>query len=132
MKIFIGIIITLFIVGVIFSACTWTSGGYEGLVFPEKDVSFLLHVKPFLQQNCSYSPCHGYDLAGGVYFADYHQVMAVGKGFIVPLNPDGSRFVQILENNVSNHIGVYFYRGNITKEHIKGIRQWIKEGAINN
>jgi hypothetical protein len=131
MKIFFSMLIVLFVIGVIFSACSWTTGGQESLIFPEKDVSYLLHVKPFLQQNCSYSPCHGYDFAGGISLVEYHQVISVG-GFIVPNNPDGSRFVQILENSVSNHIGIHFYRGNITDNHIKGIRQWIKEGAINN
>ena len=131
MKIFISILIILFVTGVIFSACTWTSGTQDDLIFPEKDVSYLLHVKPFLQLNCSYSPCHGYDFAGGYSLVEYHQVIAV-PGFINAGNPEGSKFIQILENTIANHIGVNFYRGNIKDNHISGIRQWIKEGAINN
>ncbi len=129
MKIFVGVLILLFVGGVIFSACTWTSGGQEGLVFPEKDISFLLHVQPFLQQNCSYSPCHGNEMAGGIRLVEYYQVISV-PNFIHPLNPDISRFVQILEERGVSHY-TYFYRKNITENHIQGIRQWIKEGAIN-
>jgi hypothetical protein len=129
MKMILGILIILFVGGVIFSACTWTTGGsQEGLIFPNENVSYLLHVKPFLEQNCSYSPCHGYDFAGGIMLVEYHQVMAVA-GFIVPANPDGSRFTQILENKIPHY--THFYRGNITENHIEGIKQWIKEGAVN-
>ena len=129
MKIFFSILITLFIIGVIFSACTWTSGGQEGIIFPEKDVSYLLHIEPFIQQNCSYSPCHGYDLAGGISLMTYHSILQVPL-FIVSGNPDASRFVQIVENTGAVHF-YHFYRGNITDNHKAGIRQWIKEGAIN-
>ena len=131
MKIFVCTLILLFIVGVVFSACSWTSGGQAGLVFPEENVSYLLHVKPFLEQNCSFSPCHSYaNFAGGVCLIEYHQVISVGN-FIVATKPEASRFVQILEEKGVPHY-TYFYRKNITENHIQGIRQWIKEGAINN
>ncbi|MCL2039579.1 MAG: hypothetical protein FWG85_04020 [Bacteroidetes bacterium] len=130
MKIFVAILILLFVGGVVFSACSWTSGSQEGLVFPEENISYLLHVKPFLEQNCSYSPCHSYaNFAGGICLIEYHQVIAVAN-FIIPANPDVSRFVQILEEKGVPHY-TYFYRKNITENHTKGVRQWIKEGAIN-
>jgi hypothetical protein len=129
MKIIISSIIVITTISIIFSACTWTTGGDE-LIFPETNVSYLLHVKPFFEQNCSYAPCHsGFDMAGGYAITEYHNVIAIA-GFIVPGNPNGSRLVQILEGT-SPHF-TNFYRGNIKDNYIKGIRQWIKEGAINN
>ena len=129
MKVIIGILIVLFILGVIFSACTWTTGGNTELVFPDKDITYMYHIKPFLELNCSYSICHSeYYFAGGIALVEYHHIVNV-PGFIIPTNPDGSIFVQILENRFTHY--THFYRGNIKDNHIKGIRQWIIEGAIN-
>jgi hypothetical protein len=120
--------ILIFTVAVIFSACTWTTG--KEIIFPEHSVSFMHHVQPFLQYNCAYSPCHtGFNLAGGISLVEWHHIMAV-NGFIVPGNPDNSRFVQILEKRLPHFTN--FYRGNIKENQIKGIRTWIQEGAINN
>jgi len=128
MKILVFLLSIIFAIAVIISACTWTSGIGDELVFPEKNISFLLHVKPFLQQNCSYSPCHGVNFAGGICLLEYHHLMT--GLLVVPVDPDGSRLVQILEKTLPHYTN--FYRGNIKENHIKGIRQWIKEGAINN
>jgi len=131
-KILIFVSVSIFMIAVIFSACSWTSGGGDAIIFPEHNISFMHHVQPFLQQNCSYSPCHsGFNMAGGIVLLEYHNVIAVsGGGFIVSGNPDGSKFVQILEERLPHF--TYFYRGNIKDNQIKGIRTWIKEGAINN
>jgi len=129
MKVVVSILIIFFIAGVIFSACTWTTGGPGELIFPEKDVTYLHHVRPFLELNCSYSICHSeYNFAGGIALVEHHQVMWV-PNFVISGNPDASKFVQILENRVTHF--TRFYRGNITENHIQGIRQWITEGAIN-
>ncbi|MDR0926260.1 MAG: hypothetical protein LBO69_00650 [Ignavibacteria bacterium] len=131
-KAIITAIILIFASAVIFSACSWTSGGNTELIFPEKNVSYLLHVKPFFQQNCSYSPCHNSPSdpqSGGYVILEYHNVIAI-PGFIVAGNPDGSRLMQILDNKTPHFTN--FYRGNITDNQIKGIRQWLKEGAVNN
>ena len=128
-KLLLFVSVLIFMIAVIFSACSWTTGGEE-IIFPENNISFMHHVQPFLQQNCSYSPCHsGFNMAGGIVLLEYHSVIAVG-GFIVAGDPDGSRFVQILEKRLPHNRD--FYRGNIKDNQIKGIRTWIKEGAINN
>jgi hypothetical protein len=129
-KFLLFVSVFIFTVAVIFSACSWTSGGGDAIVFPENGVSFMHQVQPFLQQNCSYSPCHsGFNMAGGIVLLEYHNIIAV-PGFIVSGNPDDSRFVKHLEETIPHF--TYFYRGNIKDNQIKGIRTWIKEGAINN
>ncbi len=129
MKILFALAIMIFVAAVFFSACSWTTGG-ENIAFPEKNVQYMHHVKPFLALNCSYSPCHSdFDRAGGYSLTEYWTLFDK-PGFVIPGNPDGSVFVQILENRMTHF--TYFYRGNITTEHIQGVRTWIKEGAINN
>jgi hypothetical protein len=120
--------IFIFTVAVIFSACSWTTGGVE-IEFPEHSVSYMNHVQPFMQLNCARSGCHiGPTFAGGYSFYEYHHLMSAG--IVVPGNPNGSRLVQILENRITHF--TYFDRGYINDNRIKGIRTWIQEGAINN
>ena len=122
-------LILVFMFAVIFSACSWTTGGTD-IIFPDENVSFMLHVQPFLALNCAYSPCHaGFNPQGIPVLTEYHFVIST-PGFIVSGNPDGSRFVQILEKRTPHFTN--FYRGNIKDNHIQGIRTWIREGAINN
>ena len=124
----ISAVIIIFVIAVIISACSWTSGG-EDIEMPDTNVSFMHHIQPFMQMNCSYSPCHGSDFAGGYSFLTYHNMMMT-PSLVVAGSPDQSRLVLILENKVPHKVD--FYRKNIRDNHIRGIRQWIKEGAINN
>ena len=102
----------------------------ENIVFPESNVSFSSQVLPFMRYNCAYAGCHStYSQAGAVILDDYFEIMR-NPGLIIPGNPDGSILVQILEYRLP-HL-TYFYRGSITDNHIRGVRQWIKEGAILN
>ena len=119
----------ILVCSIVISACSWTTGG-EDIVFPEENISYMHHVKPFLALNCSYSPCHSdYNRAGGVALTEYWTLFEYG-GIVVPGNPDGSRLVQIIEGTLPHF--TTFYTGNITENHKKGIRRWIETGAINN
>ena len=61
----------ILVCSIVISACSWTTGG-EDIVFPEENISYMHHVKPFLALNCSYSPCHSdYNRAGGVALTEY-------------------------------------------------------------
>lgn len=102
----------------------------ENIIFPDSNVQFTNHVLPFLRYNCAYAGCHsGFSKAGGVVLDDYFEIMR-NPGLVIPGNPDGSIIVQILEYRLP-HL-TYFYRGSITDNHKRGVRQWIKEGAILN
>ena len=128
MRIIIYLTLIIFVACVFISACAWTSGVNNEIIFPEKNVSFMLHVKPFLSMNCSFSPCHGVNFGGGMALIEWHNIIQV-PGFITAGDPDNSRFVWVLEKK-SFHRD--FYRANIKDNHIKGVRQWILEGGINN
>jgi hypothetical protein len=97
--------------------------------FPEKDVSYLYHVQPFLRANCAYSGCHGYNAAGNINMADYFTMMNV-PGLVLPGNPNGSQLNQVLEGVQPHPFDIY--RGEITQNQIDGMRTWVKEGAQNN
>ncbi len=109
------------------SACD-DSGVYSNrdIIFPEKDVSYLYHVEPFLKITCTYAGCHGFTNAGNTRFDTYFELMKI-PGFIIPGEPNSSQFIQILENETL-HI-TYYYRGNLTQNHKTGMRNWISEGA---
>ena len=102
----------------------------ESIIFPDSNVSFSSQVLPFMRYNCAYAGCHStYSKAGTVVLDDYFEIMR-NPGLVIPGNPDGSILIQILEYRLP-HL-TYFYRGSITDNHIRGVRQWIKEGALLN
>lgn len=116
---------------ILFCSCSETIGtNSKDIIFPEKNVSFQQHVYPFLKLNCSYAGCHSDETAaGGVVLTSYITLFQ-SPGMIIIGDPDKSRLVQVIEGKLPHF--TYFYRGNITENHKKGIRQWILEGALNN
>lgn len=116
----------------IFVACDNQINSPDDLVFPEKNVSFFEHVQPFLKYYCAYQGCHAPETrAGGKWFSDWESIIHTDNlGFVVSGNPDGSRFVQIIEGKSLSHFS--YIRYDIKDNHIQGIRTWILEGARNN
>ena len=96
------------------------------IVFPDKDVSYLNDVEPFLKLTCTYAGCHGYSSAGNIRFDTHYDLMKI-PGFVIPGEPNSSQIIQILENQ-NLHI-TYYYRENITDNHKQGMRRWVTEGA---
>ncbi len=121
----------LIIIGIIINSCdNTTSTGDSNIVFPSEKIDYIQHVQPFLKYNCGYSGCHSsFTKAAGLSVDDYFSVMSY-MGLVIPLQPDASTLVQILENKLPH--SVFFYRGNISQNQIQGIRKWIEEGALLN
>lgn len=112
-----------------FSSCGDTINP-EKVEFPEKDVSYIRHVQPFMKANCAYYGCHGVN-SPGVEISDYFTLTSA-LSYIVAGKPDYSLVNQILENRLP-HPGTYpVYFGNITENQIQGMRIWVEEGAKNN
>ena len=116
----------------VFVACENQINSPEDLVFPEKNVSFFEHVQPFLKYYCAYQGCHSPETrAGGKWYSDWVSIFDTDNlGFVVPYNPDGSRFVQIIEGKSLSHLT--YFRNEIKQNHVQGIRTWILEGALDN
>ncbi len=121
-------IISLFVFSII--ACSETFNSGKDIIFPDENVSFQNHVYPFLKLNCSYSGCHSDESNAGGLTLTYYPTLFASPGMVIIENPDQSRLIQVIEGRLPHF--TFYYRGNITENHKKGMRQWILEGAINN
>jgi hypothetical protein len=101
----------------------------KDIVFPDSNVSYLHEVNPFLTVTCGFAGCHNYSAAGNVNLTDYFETMK-SPGLVIPGNPDGSYLIQILEGTIPHT--AYYEQSQITANHKKGLRKWVKEGALNN
>lgn len=101
------------------------------LVFPETNISFEHHILPLIKINCGLSFCHGQiSPQAGVLTYDYFTLMTSYNGaLIIPLNPEGSVLVQIIEYKLPHNPNLSW---SINENQRKGIRRWILEGAKNN
>lgn len=127
---FISILYVVVLAVFLLSCENTTTSGDSNIIFPNEKVDYIQHVQPFLKYNCGYSGCHSsFTKAAGLSVDDYFSVMSY-MGLVIPLQPDASTLVQILENKLPH--SVFFYRGNITQNQIQGIRKWIEEGALLN
>lgn len=132
-RISILIVLSGFIILFVINCSDKTINSAEEIVFPETNVSYQSHVKPFMAYNCATIACHHPNTqAGSRYFDDYISLKNVNNaGLIINGDPDKSRLCQILEGKSITHIQ-YLSIYTITTNHIAGVRQWIKEGALNN
>ncbi|MFA5510872.1 MAG: hypothetical protein WC313_00355 [Candidatus Kapaibacterium sp.] len=118
--------IMIIVSSLILTACPDSIGSTKDIIFPEENVSYTAQVEPFLNLTCAFAGCHGYSAAGGVILNDYFSMVNT-PGLIVPGNPDGSLLIQIIDE-IKPH-NTYYEKSNITDNHKKGMRQWVKEGA---
>ena len=98
-------------------------------MFPASKVSYQQHVRPLLELTCAFSGCHDSETAArGVDVTGYFQLTS-RAGLIIPGKPDNSLLNQILEGK-QGHLPTFQQR--ITSDQIRGVRQWVLEGALNN
>ena len=120
-------LITIFLIIItIVWGCEDSINSPKDIVFPDKDVSYTLQVEPFLNLTCSFAGCHGNSAAAGIRLNDYFSIINT-PGLVIPQNPDGSLLNQILEERKPHF--TYYEKSNITDNHVKGMRQWVLEGA---
>lgn len=105
------------------------------VTFPATGVSFNMHVKPVLLNNCAISGCHdGYSYEPDnpssliIRLESYSDVLSAG--IVSPLEPDRSRLALVLRGELLHPASVYFSALNENQR--TGIIQWIREGALNN
>lgn len=112
------------------TSCDSTGPDISKIVFPEKNVSYMYHVEPFIKYNCAFLGCHGIN-SPGEELSDYSYLLSA-TSYIIPGNPDGSLVMQILERRLPHPANYPIYFANITQNQIQGMRVWIAEGASNN
>ncbi len=107
-----------------------TLADLESIVFPATNVSYGQHVQPLFNLTCAVSGCHD-DATKQSNLSLTSYVNATARpGIIVLGNPDASVLVQRIEGTIQPRMP--FNRAPLNDNQIKGIRQWIKEGAKNN
>ncbi len=103
----------------------------QDVVFPDSNVRFRGHVQPFLTVTCANGGCHSdITAAGGIRLTSYSSIMFDRPNLIVPSRPNESVIIQILDGILPHPFGNI--QQGITANHIRGMRQWVTEGALNN
>lgn len=101
----------------------------EQIIFPSTNISYQLHVKPLLELTCAFSGCHDYDSKLGSVDVTSYYALTGRAGLIVPTKPDLSLLNQILEGKQPHMLS---FQDRVNSSQIKGLRQWVLEGAKNN
>jgi hypothetical protein len=103
----------------------------QDVVFPDSNVRFRGQVLPFLTVTCANGGCHSdITAAAGIRLTSYSSIMFDRPNLIVPSRPNESVIIQILEGVLTHPFGNL--QQNITANHVRGMRQWVAEGALNN
>jgi len=102
------------------------------IIFPEKNISYSVTVQPFLTLSCGLGGCHSSESrAGNLRVTEYTYLMIEYPGLVAPnLPPEQNLLIQLLDGKV-NHL-VWDIPSRVKPEQVVGMKQWIKEGALNN
>lgn len=125
-----SILLSLILLVIISQSCddTLTSSEIDNLVMPDSNVSYLRHVAPVFEVKCV--PCHnsqrseaGIDLSSWVNATRDPSIIFPGSDSTSILVYSIERFPPYAPMPPSEWL---------KRNHIKGIRTWIREGAQNN
>jgi hypothetical protein len=122
----------LILLTVAFWSCKDSITEPPDIVFPDSNISYNGLIQPLFNQTCALSGgCHaGEDPAAQLSLESY-QRLTEKVGIVVPGDPLSSiLYLRITETNPN--LRMPLYRPALTENQIKGIAQWIREGAINN
>lgn len=117
------------------SACSNSINSTSDLRFPEEDgeeVSFVNHVRPFMQYTCATAGCHDdFSMAGGRRMTEYFTYFATYNiGLVIRGNADASLLNQILEGKNLHLYNVNRVLPTINQQ--EGMRRWVENGALSN
>lgn len=103
----------------------------QDVVFPDSNVRFRGQVLPFLTVTCANGGCHNdINAAGGIRLTSYSALISDRPNLIVPGRPEESTVIQVLEGKLGHPVGDLPQR--VSSAQVQGMRQWVKEGALNN
>ena len=101
------------------------------IIFPTRDVSYLLHVQPLFNQACALSGCHDDGPhPSQLRLTSYQNLMFNSMQVVVRGEPDQSVLVFRIEGSLSPRMPLNLNA--LNQNQINGIRTWIVEGALNN
>ncbi|MDP2303854.1 MAG: c-type cytochrome domain-containing protein [Ignavibacteria bacterium] len=110
---------------------TITADDLDKREIPATNVSFKEHIQPIFQIKCNM--CHDdASRAGGLSLTTWVSTTS-DPGTVFPSEPQNSRLVWAIEGQGGTSVMPPLTSGiKLTSKQILGIKQWIKEGALNN
>ncbi|HTP14131.1 MAG TPA: hypothetical protein VMM37_10900 [Bacteroidota bacterium] len=114
-------------------SCKDQTSQTSNLVLPDSNLSFSHDIEPLFAQTCLGSQCHsGTSPARGLDLTppSYQSLMYHNPTLVVGGAPNNSLLVQRLDGTFPPIMPSN--QSPLTANQIKGVRQWIKEGAKNN
>ncbi len=114
-------------------SCKDQTSRTSNLVLPDSNLSYSRDIEPLFAQTCLGSQCHsGTSPARGLDLTppSYQSLMYHNPTLVAPGAPDNSLLVQRLDGTFAPIMPSN--QNPLTSNQIKGVRQWIKEGAKNN
>ncbi len=133
-KTVIDILFVLLFTGiVIISGCDDTADVTEidSLIIPAQNVSYSLHIQPVLTAKCARAGCHDDQThSGNLSLTSYSNTKA-SYLVVAPGYPQNSLLVLSVQGLSTTPMPPVGYSP-LTKNHIDGIKTWVKEGAKNN
>ncbi|HZV12637.1 MAG TPA: hypothetical protein VFA55_05435 [Candidatus Kapabacteria bacterium] len=98
------------------------------IVFPATNVSYSQDVQPMFNLACTYSGCHDDGTkAKGLSLTSWTNAYYSDAGVIIAGNPNSSKLCEVLEGKLA-HLAPL----DTIQNHVKGVHQWVLEGAKNN
>ena len=102
----------------------------DELILPEKNLSYSRHIQPLFDRRCAISGCHDDKTrASNLSLTSYENATA-RPGIIIPRDPENSVLVMRIEGRLQPRMPLNM--APLTQNQINGIKQWIREGALNN
>ncbi len=133
-RIYPQIFILLLLITIAFIGCedTITGNEIDKVVIPEKDVSYSQYIQPVFNVKCATSGCHDDGTRAGDYSVT-NWANAATPGIVDAYNEQTSRLVWRIDAlGVEPMPPINSIIGPLTPNQRKGIRTWIREGALNN
>jgi hypothetical protein len=103
------------------------------VVFPDRNVSYGVHVQTLFNQACALPMCHDDGShAGGLSLTSYYKTVFAVPGIVVIKDPQNSILVMKIEGRGPTGDRMPPGANALNQNQINGIRTWIAEGAQNN
>ena len=132
-KYVLNIVAAAFFGLVMFSGCedTVTVEDVDKVIIPDKNVSYAKYIHPLLNVKCAYSGCHNDESRAAGYSVNTWSGTRA-PGIVNPGDVNTSTLVWVIEGTIAGKQMPPFGYPSLNQNQIKGIKQWILEGALNN
>ena len=127
----IMLLYTIVVLGALLSPSCSDDGVTPGddIVFPAKDVSYMVSVQPFFNVRCATYSCHSDEThAGNLSLTSYLNLTA-RPGIVIPFDSKASLLIQRIDGRLPHAPEVPII---INSNQLDGIRTWVDEGAKDN